>query len=187
MNKEQQRNDVKKKLISMTTETLMEKSIAVSQCLQSMASVESSETIMSFLPLPLEVDLHAIMQAWIHSGKTVCVPVVNWESNSMQAGLLTSLDPNAFLETRHGLFEPKERQVIPADSIDVVLVPGLAFDSQGGRLGRGGGFYDRFLSRVRPPLAIGVGFECQVLDQITLEDHDHLLTAIATPSGLITS
>jgi 5-formyltetrahydrofolate cyclo-ligase len=71
--------------------------------------------------------------------------------------------------------------------IDVVLVPGLAFDTCGGRLGRGGGFYDRFLALVRPPLSIGVAFDEQMVDHLALESHDCLLTAIATPTGLVTS
>ncbi len=187
MNKDQQRVDVKKKLSSVSQETLREESRAISRCLQSMASIESSPTIMSFLPLKYEVDLRPIMQVWIEDGKTVCVPVINWESNSMQAGLLTTLESIGLVETRHGLMEPKDRQIVPSDSIDIVLVPGLAFDQHCARLGRGGGFYDQFLSLVRPPLAIGVGFNCQLLKLVAIEEHDYLLTAIATPSGLLTS
>ncbi len=187
MNKEQQRVEIKKKLNAMTNETMQKESAAISQCLHAMASIESSETIMSFLPLPREVDLQQMMLKWIHEGKTLCVPLVNWESNSMQAGLITSLEPKNLVETRHGLFEPKERHVVPSDSIDVVLVPGIAFDPRGGRLGRGGGFYDQFLSHVRPPLAIGIGYSCQLLEHLALEAHDHHVTAIATPSGLVTS
>ena len=187
MNKNQQRVDVKKKLTSMTKETLKKESAAILRCLQSMASIESATTIMSFLPLWREVDLRPIMQVWIEEGKTLCVPIVHWETHSMQAGLLTSLEPKGLVETRHGIIEPKNWHVVPADSIDVVLVPGLAFDADGGRLGRGGGFYDRFLSLIRPPLAIGIGFTCQLLEHVALEEHDHHVTAIATPSGLVTS
>jgi len=187
LNKAQQRLVAKSSLASMKKETLEKESTAISLALQSMASIESSSTIMSFLPLTREVDLRSIMQSWIKEGKTVCVPIVNWESNSMQAGLLTSLEPNALVKTRHGVFEPTDRLVVPTDSIDIVLVPGLAFDSKGGRLGRGGGFYDRFLSLVRPPLTIGIGFTCQLLEHLALEAHDYQLTAIAIPSGLVTS
>jgi len=187
MDKIQQRTLAKKNLASMSKETLKVESAEISLCLESMASIQSSLTIMSFLPLPLEVDLRPIMGAWIEEGKTVCVPIVDWESNSMQAGLLTSLQPSYFVATRHGLQEPKERHVIPSDTIDVVLVPGLAFDANGGRLGRGGGFYDRFLSHVRPSITLGVGFTCQLFETVALEVHDHRLTAIAMPSGLLTS
>ena len=171
----------------MSSSTLNSASIAISECLGSVASIESATTVMSFLPLAQEVDLRNLMQRWIEKGKTVCVPIVNWEDNEMQAGLLTSIEPDTLIETRHGLREPKERFIISTELIDIVLVPGLAFDTSGGRLGRGGGFYDRFLSLVRPPLSIGVAFDEQMVDRLALEPHDCLLTAIATPTGLVTS
>lgn len=187
MNKKQQRLDAKHALASMSSSTLNSASIAISECLGSIASIESATTIMSFLPLAQEVDLRNLMQRWIEEGKTVCVPIVNWQDRAMQAGLLTSTESHALTETRHGLREPKERFIIPTELIDVVLVPGLAFDTSGGRLGRGGGFYDRFLSLVRPPLSIGVAFDEQMVDRLALEPHDCRLTAIATPMGLVTS
>ena len=171
----------------MSTNTLQEASAAISTCVGSIASVASSTTIMSFLPLADEVDLLSLMQYWIEEDKTLCVPIVDWESNTMQAGLLTSTDSDSLKKTRHGLREPKARVILPADAIEVVLVPGLAFDASGGRLGRGGGFYDRFLSLVRPPIAIGVAFQEQLIDQVALEPHDYHLTAIATPTGVVTS
>jgi len=170
LNKKQQRLDAKHALASMSSSTLNSASIAISECLGSIASIESATTIMSFLPLAQEVDLRNLMQRWIEEGKTVCVPIVNWQDRAMQAGLLTSTESHALTEL-----------------IDVVLVPGLAFDTSGGRLGRGGGFYDRFLSLVRPPLSIGVAFDEQMVDRLALEPHDCRLTAIATPMGLVTS
>ena len=187
MNKKKQRLKAKHALASMSSSTLNNASIAISECLGAIASIESATTIMSFLPLSQEVDLRTLMQCWIEEGKTVCVPIVNWDDRVMQAGLLTSTESHALSETRHGLREPKERINIPTELIDVVLVPGLAFDALGGRLGRGGGFYDRFLALVRPPLSIGVAFDEQMVDHLTIEPHDYRLTAIATPMGLVTS
>lgn len=104
----------------------------------------------------------------------------------MQPGLLTSIEPDALVETKYGLLEPRKKHPVPPESLDVVIVPGLAFDSVGGRLGRGGGFYDRFLALARPPVSIGVAFEEQIVDHIPLEPHDQQLSAIATPKGLLT-
>jgi 5-formyltetrahydrofolate cyclo-ligase len=187
LNKEQQRVAAKKTLGSMSESALNSASVAISTWLGSLASIESSTTILAYLPLAQEVDLQNLMRGWIEEGKTVCVPVANWEDNTMQAVLLTSMEPEALIESKHGLREPKERFFVPTELIDIVLVPGLAFDASGGRLGRGGGFYDRFLARTRPPMSIGVAFDEQMVDRLHLDPHDILLTAIATPKGLITS
>jgi 5-formyltetrahydrofolate cyclo-ligase len=187
LSKEHQRKEAKNAIANMACQSVENASISISHCLRSLATIQSSSTIMSFLPLTGEVDLRPLMQQWIDEGKTVCVPIVQWDCNSMRAGLLTSMEPKHFIERRHKLLEPKDPQIVPLDSIDVVLVPGLAFDALGGRLGRGGGFYDRFLSHISTPLAIGVAFDEQIVGKVHREPHDYLLTAIATQSGLLTS
>ena len=103
----------------------------------------------------------------------------------MTCSLLTSLDANALMTTRHGLQEPVERQRVPVDSIDVVLVPGIGFDPKGGRLGRGGGYYDRFLSDSRPPVVIGVAFDEQVVTQVPREPHDQMMSVVVTPTKIL--
>ena len=170
----------------MTCDSLQVASDAISNTLASTACVASASSIMVFLPLPREVDLRKLVRTWIDEGKSVSVPIVKWKSKSMQPGLLTSLEPEALVATKHSLLEPREKHPVPPESLDIVIVPGLAFDSAGGRLGRGGGFYDRFLALVRPPVSIGVAFEEQIVDHVELEPHDQQLTAIATPKGLLT-
>lgn len=82
-------------------------------------------------------------------------------------------------------FADDATRVRPEDAA-TILVPGLAFDETGGRLGRGGGFYDRFLatsaSRAR---TLGVGFACQLVDRVPLEAHDIQLDAVVTEDGWI--
>ncbi len=104
----------------------------------------------------------------------------------MKAGRITSITKDELVETRHGLLEPKHLNPVQVDSIDIVIVPGIAFDKSGSRLGRGGGFYDRFLLHARPPISIGVAFEEQIINRVALEPHDQPLTLIATPSRLLT-
>jgi 5-formyltetrahydrofolate cyclo-ligase len=82
-------------------------------------------------------------------------------------------------------FASDERRVLPSEAA-TVLVPGLGFDARGGRLGRGGGFYDRFLAT--PGLAarrIGVCFACQLVERVPLEAHDARMDAIVTEDGWI--
>ena len=80
-----------------------------------------------------------------------------------------------------------EEQPDPA-AVDVVIVPGVAFTPDGARLGQGGGWYDRFLAKVRPDCtSIGVGFDLQVVDVLPTEPHDVRLDSIVTESGAVVS
>lgn len=82
---------------------------------------------------------------------------------------------------RYGLLEPANGPTIPAQAFDAVLVPGIAFSRDGGRLGQGGGYYDRFLCALRADaLRIGVAYSWQVFDALPLEPHDARLTHVIT-------
>ena len=95
-----------------------------------------------------------------------------------------------------GISEPRPelrtdpgRRVLP-EELALVLTPGLAFDRSGGRLGRGGGYYDRFFARMdsereKPVPKFALAFDCQILDQIPVEPHDFRLDGIVTESGVI--
>ncbi len=88
--------------------------------------------------------------------------------------------------------ERGKRVVVPEEqpdpvSVDVVIVPGVAFAPDGARLGQGGGWYDRFLVAIRPDcMSIGVGFDPQVVDVLPVEPHDIRLDRIVTESGAVT-
>jgi 5-formyltetrahydrofolate cyclo-ligase len=87
----------------------------------------------------------------------------------------------------HGAREPRGGR--PAPPPDLVLVPGLAFDSRGRRLGRGGGFYDRFLATLRPPVPLlcGVCFSCQIVPEVPAEPHDVRMDFVLSETGWITA
>jgi 5-formyltetrahydrofolate cyclo-ligase len=82
----------------------------------------------------------------------------------------------------YGILEPKNRQPkIDENSIDVCYVPGLAFDSRGGRVGYGGRFYDRFLKKIGDNCKkIALAYGCQILEEIPMEEHDAFIDGIIT-------
>ncbi len=93
------------------------------------------------------------------------------------------LDLSAVSVEKNGVREPISDEECGADELDVIIAPGLAFDAKGGRLGQGGGWYDRVLPHGAVlPLTIGIGFDCQIVESVPRETHDQTLNAIITPT-----
>ena len=142
MKKTRQRKEIQEALAQMSHVDKQDASESICARLTSIASVVFADTILGYLNIEDEVDVSDLLSLWIDESRTVCTPVVSWENKTMQAGLLTSMEPSELRETRHGLLEPAHRHCIPAEYIDVVIVPGIAFDvpesllSQGGESGQ---------------------------------------------------
>lgn len=140
----------------------------------------------------IEPDLSVLAMHALQQGKTVLAPRVDWSSRTMQAAVVqrwpADLVSNSFFIKRASsdapasitLREPPfDAPIYDPAAIHLILVPGLAFDDAGGRLGRGGGFYDRFLPAANPARTLGIGFACQRLDQpIPLLPHDVKLAGL---------
>lgn len=93
--------------------------------------------------------------------------------------------PQELATGRFGILEPPAAAPEPPGGWDIILVPGVAFDRKGGRLGRGAGYYDRFLSRHNDALQVGVCFDGQLVPEVPCEPHDLRLDALITPSELL--
>ncbi|HEX8875418.1 MAG TPA: 5-formyltetrahydrofolate cyclo-ligase [Phycisphaerales bacterium] len=104
-----------------------------------------ARVVMLFAPMPDEIDLLPLATDAISAGKRVCVPRVGWATSGMTPVALQR-GPGDLVTGRHGVPEPRSGlTAVPAAELDVILAPGLGFDISGHRLGRGAGFYDRFL------------------------------------------
>jgi len=142
---------------------------------------------MLYLPLPGEVDVEPLARQWLAAGWTVCFPRVGWGSGAMEAAAIAAaggLDSELEV-SEHGVRMPGAAcRGVEIGRVGVVLTPGLAFDTHGGRLGRGGGFYDRFLSGLAPGArVIGVAFSAQVVERVPIEAHDRIMDAVVTEQG----
>jgi 5-formyltetrahydrofolate cyclo-ligase len=137
-------------------------------------------TVMSYLAFGSEVDLSDVHDAVFTSGGRVLVPRV--EAPRIVAVALVPDEDSPV--SRFGIREPTGPEVEPA-SIDLVLVPGVAFDRSGRRLGYGAGYYDQFLTRVSPgtPL-VGTCFSAQIADRVPSEPHDRHVDVVITERGL---
>lgn len=141
-----------------------------------------AEMICCYVALPYEVQTWQMIEQMLKRGKRVAVPVVRPRSKRLQLSEIT--DPRRELRRgAFGVFEPRPEAVRPVHprDVDLVLVPGLAFDRRGHRLGHGLGYFDRFLARLpkRVP-TIGLAFRFQLLDRLPVAAHDHAVRAVLT-------
>ncbi len=145
-----------------------------------------ASAFMTFLSFGVEVDTLSIARHALKCGKKLCVPFVNRELKTMNLALIhdmeQGLSPNPW-----GILEPKEGfyQEVPPDFPHLLLVPALAFDKAGYRLGRGGGYFDGFLPCIREDaLTVGLGFHCQMAESLPHDPWDVPVKAILTEQGL---
>ncbi len=139
-----------------------------------------AQVIMAFVSLPTEIETtQVILHAW-QEHKRVCVPKVSWEQRRMMPVEINSLTED-LAETQFGLHEPVSGIPVPLATIDLVIVPGLAFDAFGNRLGRGRGFYDRFLSNPEfKGKACAFAFDEQMTSAVPVGPHDRPVDLLVT-------
>ena len=160
---------------------------AILEAVFSLPAVQQARTVMFYVHVRDEVRTQFMLPRALDSGRRVVIPYC--AGDELELFHLQSLDE---LEARTlGILEPRKsfrglavRRVEPT-ALDVVLVPGVAFDRRGARLGYGKGYYDRLLRRARPDtLKLGIAFECQLFPEIPTLDHDVLLDAVVTERSI---
>lgn len=179
--KRSQRAETRARLAVLPPAERDERSRRLVRRLVELPAWHTAATVLLFAPLPSEPDLDLLWQTGVLTGKQAAYPRV--EGTTMRLYYASSLDE---LEpTRWGLREPPPRAAreVMLDDMSLALVPGLAFDAAGGRLGRGGGFYDRLLARRDPARTrvIGVGFAFQIsVEPLPRAAHDVRMDAVLT-------
>ncbi len=157
-------------------------STAVCQCLRERV-LPAARTLLFYAPLPGEVDVWPVLEQALASGLTVALPRFDAATGRYEARVLDSAA--GVVAGPFGVREPPARcPKLEPSRADWILVPGLAFDVQGGRLGRGKGYYDRLLLEIRGRRC-GVAFEQQVLPALPGKPHDARMDALVTPARWI--
>ena len=142
--------------------------------------IKDAKIVGAFLPIGKEPDIRPLIKQLMFEGKVVCIPVMSEDGKSFRFASLGPLE--ALEKTKLGTYEPVQKNFIEGERIDVFLVPGLAFDRQGVRIGRGLGFYDKFFGDNKTNARkIGVAFEIQLMGfELPVERHDILMDLIVT-------
>lgn len=160
------------------------KSARIARRVRALPDWPRAKTIMLYSSTPTEVQTRQLIERALAQGKRVCLPGHVGKGKRMQAFEVHSLDE--LVRGEFGMLEPMKvpGRLVAAEAIEFVLVPGVAFDRNGRRLGRGGGHYDRFLSRVKGR-KIGVCFEFQLMKEVPVEPHDMRMDAVVTERRVI--
>lgn len=137
------------------------------------AAFQLAENILMYHSLPDELDTRRFLAKW-KDRKRFFLPRVN--------GAVLEILPYDETRLEIGSFhieEPQGDNVYPVDEIEMIIVPGVAFDRKGNRLGRGKGFYDKLLQQAKA-MKIGVGYEFQLVDELPSEPHDISMDIVIT-------
>ena len=131
--------------------------------------LSNAQTILAYYSLPDEVDTRQLLDNLVAEGKTVLLPKVIDDEN-MEIRRYTGRQD--LEEGILHLMEPIGEPFTAYEDIDIVVVPGLAFDAEGHRLGRGRGYYDRFLHRKNHPFCVGICFDFQKVAEVPVDEYD---------------
>lgn len=146
--------------------------------LETISGFCNSDIVLLYSSIPGEIRTLDFIRKW--SGfKRIVLPKVAGEDMELR-----EYDPAKVQEGYRGIMEPSaEAALICPEEIGFAVVPGLAFDRDGGRLGRGKGYYDRLLPRLCCPKA-GIAFDERIVDEVPLEKHDVKMDMVITPNNL---
>lgn len=133
---------------------------------------QKSKNIFIYIGFGSEIDTAVYINKFLKDGKRIFVPRVSDKSRIMEAVEITSLED--LIKNKYGILEPScEISAANKELIDLVILPGVAFDERGGRLGYGGGYYDTFLQDISMNVVkIALAYELQIINSIPLEEHD---------------
>ena len=143
------------------------------------------DAVMLYLSMRSEVETGGLLERLLHAGKRVCAPVVDTDHNRLIPRRIQEAE-TALVRHRYGMLEPNTAcPLVPITELQLIVVPGIAFDRKGYRLGYGKGFYDRFLSECSHAIPIGLAYQIQVVVDTFPQVWDIPVKHIFTETGRI--
>lgn len=181
------RDDIANTISALSESEITEKTNAVESRLFAFANFLESKIALLYINANLEVQTDSIVQKAYSYNKIVVLPVFDPESYKMKLMKADAFGPELIPGPR-GILEPdaSKCKVVPMDRIDIAIIPGLAFDEKGGRIGSGAGYYDRLIPRLAiTTRKVALTFEEQIIPQVPMETHDKHVDIIITDKRII--
>lgn len=183
-NKKALRASIKQKRRALSIEYRQQASRKMQAELTRLPCYQAAEYIMLYMAMQDEVQLDELIAMVLKNGKKAVIPLVTG------AGLMEAVelsDMADLVPDKYGIktVSEEKRRLIAPDKIDLIIVPGVAFDKAGHRLGMGGGFYDRFMLRASRAVRAALAYDCQLLVSVPAEVHDLTVDYIITEKQII--
>ncbi|MDI6826440.1 MAG: 5-formyltetrahydrofolate cyclo-ligase [Candidatus Aenigmarchaeota archaeon] len=186
-----EKEDIRKKILSLrdslTEEEMRSKSGLIQKRLFNLPEFKKARTIFFYVSTRNEVKTERMIKSALNLGKRVVVPISDVKERKLILSELKDFDkelePGAFniLEPKREFFRP-----VLSEEVDFIIVPGIAFDKNGDRIGYGMGFYDKFLSSLKKRVpTVGLAYEFQMVDDIPVDDKDVTVDKVLTEERTI--
>lgn len=172
MNKKELRKIMieKRDNIHKEEKAVMDKNIIFS--LKEKEFYKNSKNIFIYLGFGSEIDTMSYIQDFINDGKHIFIPRIDIKTKKMEAVEITSLD--GLKENKYGILEPdNNKEEFYKNNLELIILPGVAFDHSGRRIGYGGGYYDRYLEDIdKRIIKVALIYDFQLLENVPAEEHD---------------
>lgn len=187
MSKSELRKDVINARAGLPAAAVAEKSARILEQIKALGEYRQSKVFMVYVDFRNEVQTGFLIKEFMAGGKVVTVPVTDIANRRLTPSRLEDY-PGDLVPGAWGILEPRPECLRPMEPVllDLVIVPGVAFDEAGNRLGYGGGFYDRFLPRTRPgTIYLAPAFEMQIRADVYPGAHDCPVHILVTEDRVI--
>lgn len=180
MNKKECRKAVKKEIEELSEEYIAFSNNGIFENFISLSEFKKATTIFAYISEKREPDTVKIILKALDMGKTVALPI-SYDNGRMEPRIIYSLDD--LVIGKYGIPAPTDdAQILKDEDIELIIVPAMTFNRKGFRLGRGGGYYDRFLEKSKA-FSVGLGRE-KLIREIPLQPHDMSVTCLITETGI---
>lgn len=178
--KEALREKMRAERDALTLKEIHDQTMDCLRQLEKLTAYKENEWIYTYMAIGSEVDTISMMQEFIRQGKKLAVPKV-------EGDVIAFYEIQSVKDCKPGLWgilEPVSYKA-PAQDAGLILLPGLAFDEKGNRLGYGGGYYDKYLKSRPDCICAALSYELQILEEVPHEEHDCRVDYIVTPERII--
>ncbi len=185
--KDEIRNDIAKRLAALSTAKIEDKVRRIEKRLFEFANFLEANIVLLYINSANEVNSQQIIKRCFDINKIVILPAFNTNTHEMQLMKVDDIDTDLSVGSR-GILEPDDSRcnIVPIECIDIAIIPGIAFDEKGGRIGSGEGYYDRLIPQLTiTTRKVALAFEDQIVQQIQMDAHDKHVDIIITDERII--
>ena len=181
------RDNIAKRLEGLSDKELSKKTKQIKDNLFEFANFLEAKIVLLYVNNKTEVKSGNIIKRCFDHNKIVILPAFDIKKHKMKLMKVDDLD-NDLITGPRGILEPdiNRCKIVPIDCIDLAIIPGVAFDEKGGRIGTGEGYYDRFIPKLSiTTRKVAISLECQIIQQVPVESHDKHVDIIITDKRII--